>query len=65
MVRELVEKKSARVLQRLPGDGVDWTIHYAFFSRAGFTEAAQAEAEAHGAPLVDLSALDRDLQAAV
>ena len=53
------------MLQRLPGDGVDWTIHYAFFSRAGFTEAAQAEAEAHGALLVDLNTLDRDLQAAV
>lgn len=38
---------------------------YAFFAGAGFTEAAQAEAQAHGALLVDLDTLDRDLQAAV
>jgi AAA+ ATPase superfamily predicted ATPase len=65
MVRELIESKGARVLQRLPGEAADWTVHYAFFSRTGFTEAAQAEAEAHGMLLVDLDTLDRDLQAAV
>jgi hypothetical protein len=61
VVRELIEKKSPRVLRRLPGEDVDWTVHYAFFARAGFTEAAQAEAEAHGVLLVDLDTLDRDL----
>jgi hypothetical protein len=54
VVRELIQKKRPRVLQRLPGDGLDWTIYYAFFSRAGFAEATQAQAEAHGALLVDL-----------
>lgn len=35
---------------------------YAFFARAGFTDAARAEAKAHDAWLVDLATLDRDLQ---
>jgi AAA+ ATPase superfamily predicted ATPase len=61
LVRELIEKKNPRVLQRLPGEGVDWSVHYAFFSRDGFTEAAQAEAGAHSVLLVDLDTLDRDL----
>jgi hypothetical protein len=65
VVRELIEEKTPRVLQRLPDDGLDWTVHYAFFARAGFTEAAQAEAKARKALLVDLDTLDRDLQTAV
>jgi hypothetical protein len=64
VVRELIAKKTPKVLQRLPENGADWGVHYAFFARAGFTEAARAEAQAHGALLVDLSTLDRDLQAA-
>jgi hypothetical protein len=61
VVRELIEKKSPMVLQRMPGEGTDWTVRYAFCARAGFTEAAQAEAEAHNVLLVDLHTLDRDL----
>jgi hypothetical protein len=38
--------------------------HHVLFARAGFTDPAQAEAQAHKATLVDLAALDRDLQAA-
>jgi len=37
-------------------------INYAFFARAGFTDAAQALAVTHGALLVDLARLDRDLE---
>jgi len=37
-------------------------INYAFFARAGFTDAAQALAMTHGALLVDLARLDRDLE---
>ncbi len=40
------------------------TVHYAFFARAGFTEAAQAEAEGHPVTLVDLERLDTDLREA-
>ena len=64
VVRELVEETTPKVLQGLPSGGEGWTTHHALFARAGFTDAAQAEAQAHEATLVDLAALDRDLQAA-
>jgi AAA+ ATPase superfamily predicted ATPase len=64
VVRELVEKKTPKVLQALPDDGANWKVHYAFFARTGFTQAAQNEAQAHEAQMVDLETLDRDLQAA-
>jgi len=56
VVRELVDKAP------LVTPETDWRVHYAFFARAGFTEAARAEAVAHNALLVDLERLDRDLQ---
>jgi len=57
IVRELVAKrKSPRVV---PGEG--WQVHYALFARAGFTDAARAEAETVGARLVDLATLARQL----
>ena len=59
VVQELVEKASRVV----PGDG--WRVHYAFFARAGFTDAARAEAEGLGASLVDLETLDTDLRRAL
>ena len=61
VVRELIEAKTPRVLASLPGSGADWTVHYVFFARRGFTEAAQALAAEQGARLVDLATLDRDL----
>ena len=39
----------------------DWTVHYAVFARAGFTDAARAAAQDRQALLVDLDQLDRDL----
>ena len=56
-VRELVEAKTPKVLNELPDHGVGWTVHYALFARAGFTDAAAAEARQHGALLVDLETL--------
>jgi len=53
VVRELVEK-APRVVP-----GGDWRVHYVFFARAGFTDAARAEAESVGAALVDLEALEK------
>jgi hypothetical protein len=38
-------------------------VHYAFFARAGFTEAAHQLAREHQALLVDLATLDEGLQA--
>ena len=63
VVRELVEEKTPKVLQALPDGGDGWAVHHVLFARDGFTEAAQAEAQTHRATLVDLAALDSDLQA--
>lgn len=64
LMRELIEEKTPKVLAALPEQGERWTVHHAFFARAGFTEAAQVEAEEHQVELVNLERLDRDLQAA-
>jgi hypothetical protein len=61
VVSELVEKKAPLLLQALPEAGRGWSVHYAFFSRAGFTPAAQTLARAQQAILVDLARLDREL----
>jgi predicted N-acetyltransferase YhbS len=60
--RELVETKTPRVLETLPDKGAGWTVHHAFFARAGFTEAVQAEADGRQVTLVDLKRLDTDLR---
>lgn len=62
VVRELIEEKAPKTLEFLPEGGAGWTVHCAFFSRAGLTEAARALAEAHEMLLVDLEMLDRDLR---
>jgi hypothetical protein len=59
VVRELVDKAPLV----LPGK--DWQGHYVLFSRAGFTDAAQAEAASIGAQLIDLNRLDADLRLAL
>lgn len=59
VVRELVSKAESVV----PDAGEGWTVHYAFFARTGFTDAAAAEARRHGALLVDLKRLGKDLGA--
>ena len=51
VIRELVGKSPTIV----PGD--DWQVHYVFFARAGFTDAARAGAATVGAQLVDLAKL--------
>jgi len=61
VVRELLEKKGSQVQRELPQAGAGWTIHYALFSRTGFTEAATAEMQARQGLLVDLSLLDQGL----
>jgi AAA+ ATPase superfamily predicted ATPase len=59
VIRELVDK-APRVA---PGE--DWAVHYVFFARSGFTDAARAAAESLGATLVDLERLDGDLREAL
>ena len=61
VIRDLIETKTPKVLKDLPSEGEDWQVHYAFFARSGFTDAARAEAESVGAQLVDLERLDADL----
>jgi pyruvate,water dikinase len=46
ILRELLDK-APLMLQALPEGGAGWTTHQALFARAGFTEAAQADARAH------------------
>ncbi len=62
VIRELVDEKSPKVRAALPKDGTEWTIDYVFFARNGFTEAAQNEAQAAQATLVDLALFDQGLQ---
>ena len=59
VVRNLVEERSPRVLARLEGE---WQTHYAFFARAGFTDAAREEATPVGATMADLAQLDQELK---
>jgi hypothetical protein len=59
VVRELIAK-APKV-----APGPEWRIHYVYFARAGFTDAARAEAETVDALLVDLARLDGDLRAAL
>ncbi len=61
VVRELIERKTPKVLKALPDAGEGWTVQYAFFARAGFTGAARDEAESVDAQLVDMERLDGDL----
>ena len=59
VIRDMVDRKTPLTLASLPEGGKGWQVSYAFFSRAGFTEAARREAA--GAFLVDLNVLDRIL----
>ncbi len=58
VVRGLMEKTAAV----LPEGAEGWKVHYAFFSREGFTAEAQAEMGNHPTLWVDLPTFDRGLQ---
>lgn len=60
VIRELIDKAPLVVPSRAAGE--NWQVYYVFFARAGFTDAARAEAETVGAMLVDLERLDADLR---
>ncbi len=57
--RGVVDQLVAKTDKVVPAG--DWTVHYSLFARAGFTGGARAAAREHGALLVDLERLDRDL----
>lgn len=58
VIRELIDKAPKVV----PAEG--WQVFYAYFSRAGFTDAARQEAQTLDALLVDLDTLDKELSGA-
>lgn len=57
VLMELLDKTPKVV----PDKGTGWTVHYALFARAGFTDAARDEADKYHVMLVDLERLGRDL----
>ena len=57
VIRGLIDKTPKIVKE------TDWQVHYAFFARSGFSDAAKVEAATVGAMLVDLEQLDSDLRA--
>jgi AAA+ ATPase superfamily predicted ATPase len=59
---ELLESKTPQLVQALPDEGRGWTVHHAFFARAGFTPEARALAKSRRVTWVDLDRLDRDLR---
>jgi len=62
-VRELIERKTPKVLQDLAdAEAEGWTVHYAFFARSGFTDAARSYAMDHDALLVTLDELESGLR---
>jgi AAA+ ATPase superfamily predicted ATPase len=60
--RKVLTDLMAKAARVAPDGGEGWTVQYALFARAGFTDAVQAEAEQHQVSLVDLERLDRDLR---
>jgi AAA+ ATPase superfamily predicted ATPase len=63
VVTELIAEKTPKVLATLPEKGAGWIVYHVLFARAGFTDAAQVEAQAAAALLVDLAMLERELKA--
>ncbi len=61
MIESLVHMRAARVLAKLEGEG--WQMHFVFFARVGFSDAARSLAAEVGAWLVDLATIDADLSA--
>jgi AAA+ ATPase superfamily predicted ATPase len=57
-VMQTLIKKTDKVL---PGSAT-WQVHYAFFARQGFTEAAQALAAEHNALLITLAQIEADMR---
>lgn len=64
IVRDLLDRKTPRLLKLLPDGGAGWQVHHALFARTGFTEPVRQEALAHNVQLIDLARLDADLSSA-
>lgn len=60
--RKVLADLVAKTPKVVPDKGEGWTVHYALFARAGFTDALRALAAEQGAMLVDLEQLGRELE---
>jgi AAA+ ATPase superfamily predicted ATPase len=60
--RKVLADLIAKTPKVVPDKGEGWTVHYALFARAGFTEAARALVAEQGAMLVDLEELGQELE---
>ncbi len=58
VIRELIDKTPKVV----PDNGVGWQVHYAFYTRNGFTEAAHTEARVHNAQLQTMAEMESGLR---
>lgn len=61
VVEELISRKGPRLRAALADREEKWRLHYALFTRAGATTAAQALLQQHNGIAVDLPTLDRAL----
>lgn len=61
VVEELIEKKTARLLQDMEQEAAAWRVYYVLFSRLGLTAGAQAALQAVDGMAVDPARLDREL----
>jgi AAA+ ATPase superfamily predicted ATPase len=61
VLRQLIDLKTALVLQALPDKGANWTVSYALFSRAGVKAPTRSLAEEAHCLLIDLAQLDHDI----
>ena len=59
--RRVLTDLMAKAPKVVPDRGEGWTVHYALFARAGFTNAVRVEAAKHKVLLVDLERLGGDL----
>jgi hypothetical protein len=59
--RDVIQALFNKTSKVLPGSAT-WRVHYAFFARQGFTEAAQTLAAEHKALLVALPQIEADMQ---
>ena len=59
---ELIVEKTPRLLADLPDGGAEWTVHYLFFARRAFSQAAQVLAGEHKVQLITLSQILSDMQ---
>ena len=61
VIIDLIETKTPLVLKDIWDGKSEWKVHYAFFARHGFTQAAKNEANKHGGQLIDLKMIDQTL----